>query len=133
MKPGHYTDTEMGKIFRKYFAWSGEQPFDLPFWAIFLNYQPTAINQKQITMSLHFFTLIKVYTVTKKKKKTLLTKNNTLLNIIILSQSQKRFELNSTLHNRAKKKSEIFVISSIIIWTNFILTLPWILKQFYNN
>ena len=51
----------------------------------------------------------------KRKKKALLTKNNTLLNIIILSQSQKRFELNSTVHNRNKKKSEIFVISSIII------------------
>ena len=52
MKLGQHTDTVMGKIFRKYFPWSGEQRSDLPFWATFLNYQPTAINQKPNTMNL---------------------------------------------------------------------------------
>ena len=52
---------------------SGKNWDDLEIWVLdpapFQIYQPTTINQKPITMSLYFFTFLRVYTETIKKWK----------------------------------------------------------------
>ena len=64
MKRGWLIDTLMGNIFTKYFGWlGGLSPKSSPF----LIYQPTAINQKAITASLLFSTLLNMRSETIEK------------------------------------------------------------------
>ena len=126
MKFNQLMNIVMDNYFIKNYAWyGGLVPNSRPI----LIYQPTSINQKQIVMSLWFFTLLNVCTGMIKSN-CHQQKNNRLHYTAILSKTLKGLEVVSILHNRSKK---CFTWNTCHClqkhWPNSILVLPRTLQN----
>ena len=121
MKLGHLIHKVTGNIFRIYFAWfGGLDPTPSPFW--FTNLLHWVKGKFMMNL---FFLLFCRCALNQSKKVNIIYWQINRLCIAILSKLWKGLELVSSLHSRAKRELEMFVISCTNTWPNFILKQPY--------